>query len=101
MDICEVFFSNGQSLKVNVSQAAFNEIINTEDGMLDSRLVLLQNQDGDSIYINPLQVVFVTSDFKKSKNEVFTLSEQATEEEHESHNLEAIKDLSKDIDNME
>ncbi|WP_192988400.1 hypothetical protein [Carnobacterium mobile] len=101
MDTCEVFFSNGQSLKVDLSQAAFNEIINTEDGMLDSRLVLLENQNGDSIYINPLQITFVTTDFKKFKDEVFTLSKRVTEEEHESHNLEAIQDLSKDIDNME
>ncbi|MGX7394744.1 hypothetical protein [Carnobacterium mobile] len=101
MDTCEVFFSNGESLKVNLSQAAFNEIINTEDGMLDSRLVLLENQNGDSIYINPLQITFVTADFKNFKDEVFTLSERVPEEEHESHNLEAIQDLSKDIDNME
>ncbi|ALV21306.1 MAG: hypothetical protein RR548_02040 [Carnobacterium sp.] len=100
-DVCEVFFSNGQSLRINMSQRAFIEQVSTEEGVLDNRLILIKNKQGEAVYVNPLQVVSISTPFALSKDELFTLSEQQEDKERAEHNLEAIQDLSENIDNME
>ena len=69
MGTCEVFFSNGYSINVDLSQHAFVELVSCEDGLLNNRLVLLEDIQGDPLYINPLQIVSVKAVFDGSNEE--------------------------------
>ncbi|WP_034550395.1 hypothetical protein [Carnobacterium funditum] len=101
METCEVFFSNGYSLNVDLSQSAFIEVMSTEDGLLDNRLILLETIEGESIYVNPLQIVSVRTSFSEMAENNRNVWKESENKKKESHNLEAVKSLSENIKNME
>ena len=100
MDKCEVFLSNGKSLVVNSTTEQLLNKVTDEDGELLESFVLLEDESESSCYINPSQIVTVSVSQTESKENT---SEPKTdsEGEHSEENLDAIKNLSKDIDNME
>ncbi|MEG0496887.1 MAG: hypothetical protein RR439_05805 [Carnobacterium sp.] len=101
METCEVFFSNGYSINVNISQHAFVELISCEDGLLNNRLVLLENIKGNPLYINPLQIISVKALFNEAKEKDAAIKKTSENTERESHNIEAVKNLNEEVKNTE
>lgn len=100
MDKCEVYLSNGKSLVVNSTTEQLLNKATDKDGELLENFILVEDETGTPCYLNPYQIVTVSvsrNDAKEATNET-----KATQEgEHAKGNLDAIKNLSKDIENME
>ncbi len=100
MDKCEIFLSNGKSLVVNSSTEQLLNKATDEDGELLESFILLEDETGAPHYLNPNQIVTV-SVFKTAAKEDTDKTKADSEGKHTKGNLDAIKDLSKDIENME
>lgn len=100
MDKCEVYLSNGKSLVVNSSTEQLLNKVTDEDGELLESFILLEDETGASCYLNPSQIVTVSVSQSNTKEEASN-SKSDSESEHTEGNLDAIKNLSKDIENME
>lgn len=100
MDKCEVYLSNGKSLVVNSTTEQLLNKVTDEDGELLEGFILVEDETGTPYYLNPCQIVTVSvsqTDAKENLNETNTNQEV----KHTEENLDAIKKLSKDIENME
>ena len=94
MDKCEIILSNGKSLVVNSSTEQLLNKATDEDGELLESFILLEDETGASHYLNPNQIeTAAKEDTDKTKAD--------SEGKHTKGNLDAIKNLSKDIENME
>ncbi|EDP67808.1 hypothetical protein CAT7_00080 [Carnobacterium sp. AT7] len=100
MDKCEIALSNGKSLVVNSSTEQLLNKATDEDGELLESFILLEDESGASYYLNPNQIVTV-SVFETDAKEDTDKSEVDSEGKHTKGNLDAVKNLSKDIENME
>lgn len=100
MDKCVVYLSNGKSLVVNSTTEQLLNKATDEDGELLEGFILVEDETGTPYYLNPYQIVTVSvsqTDAKENPNETNTNQEV----KHTEENLDAIKKLSKDIENME
>lgn len=96
MDRCEVFLSNGKSLVISSSTEQLLNKLTDKDGELLECFILVEDETGTSYYLNPIQIVTVSVSQTATKE-----SADETKTEHTKENLAAIKNLSKDIENME
>ncbi len=100
MGTCEVFFSSGYSITVNLSQHAFVELVSCEDGLLDNRLVLLENIHGNPLYINPMQIVSVKAVFEESNEEKMTSENESANTKRKSYNRKVVKNLNEEVNEL-
>ncbi|WP_029276402.1 hypothetical protein [Carnobacterium jeotgali] len=100
MDKCEIALSNGKSLVVTSSIEQVLNKATDEDGELLENFILLEDESGASYYLNPNQIVTV-SIFRTDAKEDTDKTEVDFEGKHTKGNLDAVKNLSKDIENME
>lgn len=105
MDKCVVYLSNGKSLVVNSTTEQLLNKATDEDGELLEGFILVEDETGTPYYLNPYQIVTVSvsqvsvSQTRAKENQNETNTNQ--EVKHTEENLDAIKKLSKDIENME
>lgn len=108
MGKCKVLLSNGTSLIIDSSTSDFIKLITEKNGRFKKEPVPV-TEEKKVYYINPRQIVSVSDSDpessgrgnKKKKSQTKKKKDQEKNEERAQSNLEAVKDLSKDIDNME